>query len=522
MKPTSFVRWTAALALLLALSVSLSLVGCRTGSDAAARRYEFIVLQLNDVYEIAPLEGGKVGGMARVATIRQRLLKENPNTLTVLAGDFLNPSLIGMLKDERGNAIRGAQMVEVMNAAGVDVVTFGNHEFDLKEAELQQRLNESAFAWTSCNAWHKTPAGRRPFAKIRDGHREEIPDYLERTFYPPGSMKAGVRVGLIGVTIPFNDAGYVEYSDVFESFRRTRDAISNRCDVVIAITHQFVATDRELARRVPGTALILGGHDHDHMIMDVAGTRIAKADANARTVYIHRVSFDRVTRRTTVRSTLQAIDESIPADPAVERVVRKWLDIANTSLTKAGYQPDEILATAHAPLDGREAVIRAQPTNLGRLIAAAMLAAGPPADAALLNSGSVRVDDELRGAIRQYDVLRTLPFGGGIVYAKLQGDVLERALLAGSVTNVGTGGFLQTAGVTKAQGRWLIGGQPLDVNRSYTVVMTDFLSQGREANLGFLKDSVAEKPETLGAGKVRNDLRDVLIAYLRSRRELGK
>ena len=202
--------------------------------------------------------------------------------------------------------------------------------------------------------------------------------------------------------------------------------------------------------------------------------------------------------------------------------MRKWLDIANTSLTKAGYQPDEILATAHAPLDGREAVIRAQPTNLGRLIAAAMLAAGPPADAALLNSGSVRVDDELRGAIRQYDVLRTLPFGGGIVYAKLQGDVLERALLAGSVTNVGTGGFLQTAGVTKAQGRWLIGGQPLDVNRSYTVVMTDFLSQGREANLGFLKDSVAEKPETLGAGKVRNDLRDVLIAYLRSRRELRK
>ena len=497
-------------ALVLLTVLLTALTGCRTGAGALPQRQEFIILQLNDVYEISPLEGGKVGGLARVATVRKQLQRENSYTLTVLAGDFLNPSLIGMLKDERGNPIRGAQMVEVMNAVGVQLVTFGNHEFDLKEAELQQRINETAFGWTSCNAWHKTATGRRPFEKVWNIGRYEVPDHW---WY----KLPRCRVGFIGVTIPFNDAPYVEYSDVFESFRRTRDAMTNQCDVLIGITHQFMATDCELARRVPGVALIIGGHDHDHMSADVNGTRITKADANARTVYIHRISFDPTTRRTRVSSTLKAIDDSIPADPDVERVVRKWLDIANASMAKAGYQPDEVIATARSPLEGREAVIRAQPTNLGRHIAASMLAAGQPADAALLNSGSVRVDDQLRGAIRQYDVLRTLPFGGGIVHSKMKGDTLERALLAGSVTNTGTGGFLQTAGVAKSQGRWLIAGKPLDKSREYTVVLTDFLSQGREANLGFLKDCALEKPETLGVAKVRNDIRDVFIAYLKAR-----
>src|SRR5689334_16885147 len=98
-------------------------------------------LQLNDVYEIAPLEKGTVGGMARVATVRKQLLSQNPNTCTVLSGDFLFPSAMGTIAYE-GKAIKGRQMVEAMNAAGIDLVTFGNHEFDLKEAELKDRINE--------------------------------------------------------------------------------------------------------------------------------------------------------------------------------------------------------------------------------------------------------------------------------------------------------------------------------------------------------------------------------------------
>ncbi|RME36456.1 MAG: hypothetical protein D6794_08475, partial [Deltaproteobacteria bacterium] len=89
-------------------------------------RIAFQILQINDVYEIAPLPGDNLGGMARLKTLFDSLYNENPNTLFVVAGDFLSPSLLGSLKVD-GERIAGRQMVEVMNHAGVDVVAFGNH-----------------------------------------------------------------------------------------------------------------------------------------------------------------------------------------------------------------------------------------------------------------------------------------------------------------------------------------------------------------------------------------------------------
>lgn len=58
---------------------------------------QWTFLQMNDVYELIPLGGGKKGGLARVATIRRLLLEENPNTITVLSGDVVSPSALGTL-----------------------------------------------------------------------------------------------------------------------------------------------------------------------------------------------------------------------------------------------------------------------------------------------------------------------------------------------------------------------------------------------------------------------------------------
>src|SRR5690606_1823562 len=118
----------------------------------------FKIVQINDVYEIDPLKDGEYGGMARVAHIRDSIKKENPNTFLMLAGDFLNPSLLSTIKLD-GERIQGKQMVEVMNAMDFDLVTFGNHEFDLSEKHLQERLNESNFEWTSANTRHVTKDG---------------------------------------------------------------------------------------------------------------------------------------------------------------------------------------------------------------------------------------------------------------------------------------------------------------------------------------------------------------------------
>ena len=104
----------------------------------------FNILQLNDIYEIAPLRGSDEGGLARVATIRKQLLRENSNTITVLAGDFVSPSLIGTLSyrdplTQQNQKIAGKQMVDVLSRMGLDYVTFGNHEFDIKFGLGQRR-----------------------------------------------------------------------------------------------------------------------------------------------------------------------------------------------------------------------------------------------------------------------------------------------------------------------------------------------------------------------------------------------
>src|SRR5690606_714824 len=107
-------------------------------------------VHINDVYEIAPVNGGEYGGMARVAHIRDSIKRLFPNTYLFMAGDFLNPSLLGTLKveDER---VKGKQSVGVMNYMDLDLVTFGNDEFDVREQDIQKRLNESKCTWTASN-----------------------------------------------------------------------------------------------------------------------------------------------------------------------------------------------------------------------------------------------------------------------------------------------------------------------------------------------------------------------------------
>ncbi|NJN35215.1 MAG: hypothetical protein HC817_14170 [Saprospiraceae bacterium] len=152
--------------ILLIFSISACKTVQKTRYNVADGKVEWIFLHLNDVYEIAPLGGGKLGGLARVATLRKQLLTENPNTFTVMAGDFLNPSLIGTLKHE-GESIKGKQMVEVMNALGFDFVSFGNHEFDLDYPDLQKRIDESRFEWIASNAFKTEGEGIQAFTRTK-------------------------------------------------------------------------------------------------------------------------------------------------------------------------------------------------------------------------------------------------------------------------------------------------------------------------------------------------------------------
>lgn len=476
---------------------------------------DFIVLQLNDVYEIAPLEGGKAGGLARVATVRQELLAENPNVITVLAGDFLSPSFLGTMKftNEEGQRekIAGLQMVESLNTLGMDYVTFGNHEFDISDPVLlEKRIAQSDFTWTVCNASYVGSDGKqRPF---QQGDKP-VPSYVVQTVTAPSGQS--FRLGILGVLLPFNKAGYVKYDDVNESFRRTLADLKKVSDLQLAITHNNLDEDIELATKVPGVPLFLGGHEHANLTRYVGSTVIAKADANAKTVYVHRIRFDPETGLTSIRSDLKSIDETIPEDPATKQVVNKWLDQVYDLMGEMGYDAEHVVLKISEPLVCKENLIRTSQTNYGQLTMKAVATAFPGADLYALNSGSMRLDDNLLNVVTEYDVLRTFPYGGEFVTVTMSGTVLRRFLQTGLRNNYGEGGYLQQLGADEAGES--VNGQPIADGQTYEVVMPSFLAGGNEAKLEFLGDlprTEAVKMVRMGSQEVKNDLRDLVIAYM--------
>lgn len=483
-------------------------IATKTSDDKIAITF----VQINDVYEIAPLDGGKSGGMARVATIKKEQQSSNPNTMLVIAGDFLSPSVYNSLKFE-GNRIRGRQMVDAMNSAGVDLAVFGNHEFDIPEADVQNRINESAFQWVSSNTFQKKGNEVMPFAK----NGVPFPTTYIKKFTDADGTTA--RIGFIGLTLPFNKAPFVSYTDVFTAAQKYYDQLKDSCDAVIAVTHQSLDDDIKLARQLPGLALIIGGHEHERHYAKIGEVYITKADANAKSAYIIKLNVDTKTKAVKIDASLLDVNEKIAADPATDAVVKKWTNIANSSYASLGFDATKVCMQKGEPLDGREAYIRATSTNFTKLIVTAIEKASPTADVAIVNSGSIRVDDIVPMPVTQYDVIRSLPFGGSILEVDMKGSLLVKILDVSRQKNVGSGGFLQySAALKNDNGNWTLKGVPVDVNKVYKVAITDFLMTGGEANLDFLNkdnpDIVKVYPAFTSLDDSRSDVRRAIIRFM--------
>jgi 5'-nucleotidase len=425
--------------------------------------------------------------------------------------------VLGTLKYE-GKTIAGRQMVEALNVMGLDLATFGNHEFDLKENELLERLRESRFGWVSSNAGHWQGDSLRRFPSGPDG------DSVSPTFILDFADTDGtrLRIGVTAVTLPSTQKPYVRYSNIYRSAETGYKSLEGMTDCVIGLTHVSIDEDKEISRRVPGLKLIMGGHEHEHMYHQVGNTYIAKADANAKTVYVHRLRFDKNTRQVDIQSTLVPVDSTLAFEPKTDSVVRKWTDIAGRSFREMGFEPDQVLMTTTESLDGRESSIRNGSTNLTRLVTAAVTATAPLSELTLFNSGSIRVDDQLSGPITQYDVLRTLPFGGKLVEAEMTGHLLDSVLTIGR-NNKGSGGYLQVDRATfdETTRRWTLGGKPLNPKKNYRVVLPAFLLTGEEKNLNFLQPGKVGlgrvyEPDNTDKTDLRNDIRLAVIAYMRA------
>jgi 5'-nucleotidase/UDP-sugar diphosphatase len=475
-------------------------------------KIDFTFLQINDVYEIAPIQGGQFGGMARVETVHQELLKENKNSMLFMAGDFLNPSLIGTLKID-GERVRGKQMIDVMNAMNFDLVAFGNHEFDIPQKDLQKRLNESNFPWISSNVKLKTKEKTRLFFKEKEGRK--IP--LEETFIKEFSDEDGttIKVGFISVCIPSNPKEFVAYGNMFVKARASYAAIKDSVDVVFGLTHVKITNDKRIAKLIPNLPLIMGGHEHTNSYHKIGNVIITKADANAKTAYIHRISFDKKTKKAIVTSELREINSSIKSDEKVDKIVKKWQTILSSKIKEIIANPDEVIYTAKIPLDGRDTPIRSIQTNLGEIITKSMsFAFDDSVDCALLNGGSIRIDDQLSGAINAVDIFRVLPYGGAVLKVEIKGRLLKRVLDYGILAK-GTGAYLQRFNAEKVGEKWMIKNKELNIKKTYTVAFSNYLLKGFD--IPFLSSENKEvfsvyKP---AINELAFDIRKAVVAYLK-------
>ena len=263
--------------------------------------------------------------------------------------------------------------------------------------------------------------------------------------------------------------------------------------------------------------LIMGGHEHNAMWVTVGKTSIAKADANAKSIYVHTIIFNPKTKYYNLHSQLVFVNNDTPSNAKVERIVAKWSALLDEKLKEVVDNPDEIIYNPKTPLDGTDSASRSIQTNLGDLITQAMsYSYQNKVDAALVNGGSIRVDDMLAGAITSKDVFRVLPFGGSVLKVDLKGNLLKQILDYGE-ENRGNGAYLQRDNISEAaNGDWLIQGKPIVENKTYSIALSDFLMKGLDipfltpGNKDVVKIYTPKETETAA------DIRKAIILYLNS------
>jgi len=471
------------LALLTASLIVLGAIPPLHAAAPAERSARITLLQLNDLYDIMPVEKGKKGGLARVATLRDRIAKEAPDAVLVLAGDFLSPSTMS-------SVFQGQQMMATLNAAGLDLATFGNHEFDFGEQVTQQRMKESRFVWVSSNVLDPTTS--LPFG-------DAVPFVLRDV--------GGIRVAFIGLTTPethvlSKGAANLKFldpvaaaKDVVARARRTQ------ADVIVALTHQDMADDKTLAAAVPEIDVILGGHEHDPLDARVGKTLILKTGSEA--VALGRidllVSLGKEGRRVETKWELIPVTDETPEKPDVAALVKRYeASMAAELNAPAG--------TTTVPLDTRNEVVRVKESPVGNLIADLMREA-LKADVALVNGGGIRGNSVTpAGPLTRGDVLKILPFANKIVKLEVTGEALRAALENGvSQHEKIAGRFPQVSGLRyvfdpqKPAGSRLtsvaVGGKPLDPAARYSVATFEFLMGGGDGYTMLQQAKILVKPQ---------------------------
>jgi 5'-nucleotidase / UDP-sugar diphosphatase len=353
------------------------------GTPASARETIFTFIHTNDLHshmmpfapelDFVPEQTNvdrTLGGWARIATLIQGERVKRTNPVFVLdAGDFTMGSLFHMLAREEALELR------LMKEMGYDIVTLGNHEFDLFPKGLARIID---------TAHGRGGLPEIVFSSALFSQESSKDDTLEEVFrsglVKPYTIREadGLRIGFFGVMgrIAAGDAPFaspVKFRDPVETAREMVQLLRERekVDVVVCLSHGGLyigktSEDEELARKVPGIDIIVSGHSHTYLDQPlvVKNTLIVQAGEYGKAVGVMDLAWDGEALQMK-EYRLVRIDDSIPADPATQGKIDSFIHMIDERvLSEHGLTYRQVIGKTDFDLE-----IVEDESTLGNLIA---------------------------------------------------------------------------------------------------------------------------------------------------------
>ena len=495
------------LALLLSVVMTLTLlVSSAWADEPKPLDGKTVILHTNDVH-------GSIELYAKVAAMKGDYEAQGAQVILADAGDYSQGTVYVSVN-------KGKDAVTMMNAAGYDVATIGNHEFDYGYAQLKSNLDSAAFKVVCANVLQDGSPVFDAYTKINKGGVQVAFVGLET---PEAQTKANPAL-IQGLTFLAGDEMYAAVQTQVDA-ARTAGA-----DIVIVLAHLGVDSSSEpntsydLYKKVSGIDFIIDGHSHTVMIKGPNGEKIQStgtALANVGAVII-----DNATKKMESNELIPIwhTEEVDGKEVPVYDYTKSDETVANAA--KAIIDPidadyDQKFAESAVDLNGAKAPgNRTEETNLGDLITDAMMWAiktkAPGVDmnnaVAITNGGGIRAAIA-KGDITKKDVNTVLPFGNTLAVVYVKGSELLEALEVSTYcTPKSLGGFPQFAGMevelntaceydandTTYPGSTYFGpksinritiktvnGKAFDKDATYAVITNNFLAAGGDTYYAF-------------------------------------
>ncbi len=430
------------LSVLLAMTMVLSLTvtGFAIEDTATTREPEVmteeatmagktVILHTNDVH-------GAVEGYAYIAQLKADYEAKGAEVILVDAGDFSQGTTYV-------SSTKGADAVTMMNAAGYDVVTLGNHEFDYGYAQLKENMTKANFKVLCADVYNA------------DGTTIFDANYTYTT-------KTGVKIGFFGMETPETQTKAnpalikgltFATGDAFTKAAADQVAALKDADVVICLAHLGIDAESapyrstDLYAAVKGIDFIIDGHSHTVMTKGEKGESIQSTGTAFANIGV--IVIDNATKKIESNSLFE-IKEDTAKDATVAAAAQKIIDRVDKEYGVVFAKSEVTLNGAKAPNGNRDSE-----TNNGDLITDAMLwkvmqnKEGLTVDAdnvvAITNGGGIRAAIK-PGDVTKKDINTVLPFGNTVAVIYVTGAELLEALEA-STYSLPVGGFPQVAGI---------------------------------------------------------------------------